>query len=356
MPAVSVIVATYNRPHLLPRALGSLADQEFSDFEVVVVNDAGMDPGAIVDRYTDRLDIRLIHNERNVGVGPTQNVGFADARGSFVAICSDDDRYLPNHLAVLHAAAVGAPGTIPYTDGNQVIEDERQVVLSRRHITTPQFFDRDRLLVDNYLPSLSMLIPIEAIQQLGGFDEDLDVLEDWELWIRLSERYPFVHHPVTTFEYHLRGGGHNLTTREVWRFDRCLDAVYRKHPVADSSTTASHRARMIEANRARASIYRFDVSYIVAGGTDPAALMQALSEIVGSAGDHTYEIIVVCPRTPAMEALGGQITGDISIIFTDAEDDLATLARRRAVGRRTHVIDRLTSLRLDQVAQPAGIT
>ena len=145
MPAISVIVATYNRIQLLPRALDGLVEQEFDDFEVIVVNDAGVDPTSVVDRYRDRIDITLVHNERNIGVGPTQNVGFDHAGGAFVSICSDDDRYLPNHLATLHAAAVANPGTIPYTDGNQVLEDANGVVESRRHITTPDAFDRNHM-------------------------------------------------------------------------------------------------------------------------------------------------------------------------------------------------------------------
>lgn len=334
MPRISVVTATYNRLQLLPRALDGLVDQEFDDFEVIVVNDAGADPSPVVDRYRDRLDIRLLHNERNLGVGPTQNVGIAAALGEFVAICSDDDRYLPNHLATLHAAALARPGTIPYTDGNQVLEDERGRVRSRHHLTAPELFDRDRLLVENYLPSLSMLIPREAIRTTGGFDESLDVLEDWELWIRLSEHSPFVHIPVITFEYHLRGGGHNLTTREVWRFDRAMHQVYAKHPVPPESAIAKRRKLMLERNAHRASVYAYDVSYLVRAGAEPDILVEELRGIVAAAGDESYEIIVVCPRVPAMETLATQITGDVSFILTDDDADLSALASRRAVGRQ----------------------
>lgn len=351
MPAISVIVATYNRPHLLPRALDGLAEQRFDDFEVIVVNDAGVDPSPVVDRYRDRLDIRLLHNDRNLGVGPTQNVGFANAEGDFVCICSDDDRYLPNHLATLHEAALATPGTIPYTDGNQVIENEQGVVESRRHIAVPTRFDRELLLVENYLPSLSLLIPRAAIGRVGGFDPDLDVLEDWDLWIRLSAEYPFVHIPVVTFEYHLRGGGRNLTTREIWRFDRCLERVYDKHPVPPGSRLDRLRGEMLAGTAHRASEYRFDVSYVVAGGSDPETLVGALRDVVEHATGHSYEIVIVSPRVPAMERLAAQITGDVSFIFTTADDDLAQLADRRAAGKAIHVIDDLADLRLDEATR-----
>jgi len=353
MPAVSVIIATYNRLTLLPRALDGLVGQTFTDFEVIVINDAGPDPSRVIDRYSDRLDIRLITNPVNLGVGPTQNVGLAAARGSYLCVCSDDDRYLPTHLQTLHEAAVAQPGTIPYTDGNEVLENEAGVVVRRRHIETPNEFSRADLLIQNYLPSLSMLIPLAAIEEVGAFDEDLDVLEDWELWIRLSDRYPFVHHPTVTFEYHLRGRSGNLTTRDEWRFDRCLKQIYARYPVEPTSRSARLRQQILNGTAHRAGDYLFDVSYIVAGGGEPDRLLAALQGIVSHATDHTYEIVVIVPRTDAFESLAAQITGDVSFVFTDSNADPATLGARRATGRHHHVIADLADLRLDEAFTPA---
>ncbi len=348
MPAISVITATYNRLGLLPRALEGLAAQTFTDFEVIVINDAGTDPGAVIDRFADRLDIRLITNQTNLGVGPTQNVGLEAATGDFVCICSDDDRYLPNHLATLHAAALAEPGTIPYTDGNEVIENESGLVVRRRCIETPQEFSRAELLVQNYLPSLSMLIPRSAIEQVGGFDSELDVLEDWDLWIRLSAHFRFIHQPTVTFEYHLRGQSRNLTTREQWRFDRCLKQIYAKYPVEETSALALLREDILEGTAHRAGSHIFEVSYIVAGGTDTDRLLGALQQIVSKTNGRTYEIVVIVPRTTATESLAAQITGDVSFVFTNSTEDPASLATRRATGRHHHVIHDLNDLRLEE--------
>ena len=80
-PDISVILPTHNRPHLLKEALASLCDQRGSSFEVIVINDAGGDVSAVVNKFSRRLDLRYVSLSQNRGLPAARNVGVRGARG-----------------------------------------------------------------------------------------------------------------------------------------------------------------------------------------------------------------------------------------------------------------------------------
>ena len=231
-PAVTIVLPTFNRPRLLRRALASIAAQTFSDFEVIVIDDAGVDPTSVVESFADEIDLKLIRHPHNQGVTIAQNTGIAAARGTFIAFLGDDDLYHPAHLATLHEAASRRPGVIVYSDGEEVLEDAEGRELTRSQLPVPPTFDRTRLLIANYIPTICLFIPAAALQEVGHFDEGLAVLEDWDLWLRLSARFPMHRIPVVTCEYRLRGGRGNITTREAPPFSRLFAPGVRPAPCA----------------------------------------------------------------------------------------------------------------------------
>ena len=99
-PTVSVIIPTYNRADLLPRALDSVIAQTFEDWEIVLVDDGSTDGTAsLADTYRKRLGERMVClRQPNTGCGGARNRGIDAARGRFVAFLDSDDEYLPNKL------------------------------------------------------------------------------------------------------------------------------------------------------------------------------------------------------------------------------------------------------------------
>ena len=329
-PAVSVIVCTFNRLHLLPRSLASVAAQTMGDVEVVVVNDGGLDPSSVVDRFRSQLDITLVNQPTNRGVTAAHNAGLQAARGRWIAWLDDDDRFLPNHLATLvDHASDGA--VVPYTDGARVIEDAQGRPTSREVLPVPETFDRDRLLVENFIPALGPLAPRELTLDLGGFDETLPVLEDWDMWIRLSAHLPFVHVPEVTYEYRVRGGRSNLTTRATFKFHTALIDVYGKHPVPSQSWMAADRARLLDASAPRLEERVVERTFIVSSTGDVPGLVAGLRRIAAGAGDGSWEVVVAAPRTAEVSALAAKLGGPVTFVF-DAGDAEA-VGRFQAAGR-----------------------
>ncbi len=98
MPRVSVVIPAYNRADLLPRAIASVLDQTFTDYEIIVVDDASSDDTGAVARNSDG-PVRVVRNDVNRGLGGARNSGIVVASGTYVAFLDSDDEWLPGKLA-----------------------------------------------------------------------------------------------------------------------------------------------------------------------------------------------------------------------------------------------------------------
>src|SRR5437016_1583877 len=112
----TIVIPTFNRGHLLERALRSCLAQEFSDWEVVVIDDASNDAAAVaaadvVGRIGDPR-VRLIRHEQNRGVCEARNTGALVAQGTWLIFLDDDDELVPDALARVHTVACRAGGGI----------------------------------------------------------------------------------------------------------------------------------------------------------------------------------------------------------------------------------------------------
>jgi glycosyltransferase involved in cell wall biosynthesis len=204
-PLVSVIVPTFNRPELLCEAIDSILGQTLQNFEIIVINDAGIDvTGWIAGRDTAGR-IRLLTHPTNRGLPAARNTGLRVARGTYIAYLDDDDIYYKDHLAVLVREAE--------TTGHAVVYSEAFRALYTRHDSSPATVERaviypggfslGDLLVRNRVPVQSVLHRRSCIDTIGSFDETLETHEDWDLWIRLFHQYPHSHVKQTTSEFRM---------------------------------------------------------------------------------------------------------------------------------------------------------
>lgn len=99
-PFFSVIIPTYNRAATINRALQSLVDQTFSDFEVILVNDASSDNTLeIVKKFEAKLNIRIFNNSTNLERCISRNIGIENSLGQYICFLDSDDYHLPEHLS-----------------------------------------------------------------------------------------------------------------------------------------------------------------------------------------------------------------------------------------------------------------
>ena len=199
---ISVIVRTKDRPSLLQEAIGSIRASSYPA-EIIVVNDGGLKP--------DAGDARLVQHDRSRGRSEAMNSGVAAASNPFIAFLDDDDVFYDEHLATLARATAQSQYAGWYTNAVSafVRTDESGALATHTRLRLfDSDFDRERLLVDNYIPLPTLLVRRETFLEAGGFDPSFDLFEDWDFLIRVSQRGDLLHIPRITCEIrHIEGGG-----------------------------------------------------------------------------------------------------------------------------------------------------
>src|SRR6202000_1024026 len=113
----------YNRPAQLAEAVRSVLNQSFTDFEIVVVNDAGADVEPTLAALNQSGKIISLRHETNRGLAAARNTGIQAARGRYLAYLDDDDLFYPDHLQTLVDFLASRPGVVAYTDANRAHQE-----------------------------------------------------------------------------------------------------------------------------------------------------------------------------------------------------------------------------------------
>jgi hypothetical protein len=197
-PIVSVIVPTRNRGHTIEDAIVSVQEQHFTDWELIIVDDGSADDTAtIVRRHL--ADNRIRYVERPAaGVSAARNQGFKLARGSLIAHLDSDNIWYPHFLT----AAVTEFSNDP--DVNVVygiLVTEEHGLDGTRLLWRP--FDRDQLLIGNYIDINVIVHRRNMVERYGAFDERLSRLSDWDLVLRYTEHAPARALPVLAARYRI---------------------------------------------------------------------------------------------------------------------------------------------------------
>ncbi|MBF0099685.1 MAG: glycosyltransferase [Desulfobacterales bacterium] len=177
---VSVVIRTCNRPYSLLQAIDSVNAQTFSNIEIIIVNDGDILPAL---NNSLKKSIRIIEpiNKRNRSAAA--NIGWQNAQGNFICFLDDDDLFTPDHIQTLLFQLEMHPWySVCYSGVLITFPDRRK----QRLWVNP--FDIARLLKENFIPIHSVLIRKEVLTAVNGFDETVDMFEDWDLWLRMAEK------------------------------------------------------------------------------------------------------------------------------------------------------------------------
>lgn len=277
-PLVSVIVPTFNRPDRLQEAVKSILAQSMQDFEILVVNDCGQDVSNI-ERLDPKQRIRYISHSKNKGLAGARNTGLRAAKGKYIAYLDDDDLFYPDHLETLTSLLESGIAQVAYTDSHRASEEivEGKRVVRAREVVYSVDFSYDNIYLSNFIPVLCVMHARSCIDRVGEFDEYLKRTEDWDLWIRMSQAYQFVHIPKVTCEFSWRKDGSSMTSNSRDAFDWAELNIYYKHRerLAAKPTIKLTHDKQIQAaaNRLKQSFYkalgngRFDHYKVLLGGT-----------------------------------------------------------------------------------------
>jgi hypothetical protein len=188
-PLISVILPTYKRAHLIERAIGVVLAQDYPNFELIVVNDGSPDAThEVIERLQrERNDPRLVvvHAEHG-GLPRALNVGFAQARGELLTWTSDDCAFHPGTLGALQRELALNAGAAMVFANYQVVDEQNN---RGKVVTTGPIGDLGRRNVIG----CCFLYRREVAAKVGDYNPDVELVEDYDYWLRLSRVGKLVH-------------------------------------------------------------------------------------------------------------------------------------------------------------------
>ena len=186
---ISVIIPTFNRKKTLGRAIQSVSNQSLLPFEVLIIDD-GSNDGTKEWVKENFYNIKYIH-QNNKGVSSARNKGIEYACGDWVAFLDSDDEWLPSKLYE-QVKAIDSNPKIKLFHTNEIwIRNGVRVNQMKKHKKFGGYIFEKCLDICRISPS-SVLIKKEIFDDIGTFDESLRVCEDYDLWLRITSKYPVV--------------------------------------------------------------------------------------------------------------------------------------------------------------------
>ena len=185
---ISVVMSVFNGQSFLSEAVDSILGQSFDDFEFVIIDDGSTDQTSdILRRYAAR-DARIrIHRHNNMGRTQSLNVGIRIAHGKYIARMDADDVSLPNRFQEQFSFMEGHPDVGLLGGASQLISGDGRVLDAIRYPTQDSEI-RAAMRVGNPICHPSAFLRKELVLAVGGYRKPFDESEDYDLWLRISER------------------------------------------------------------------------------------------------------------------------------------------------------------------------
>jgi glycosyltransferase involved in cell wall biosynthesis len=235
---VSVIMPVYNCARYVAQAVDSVLSQGYSEKELIVVDDGSTDETLeVLERYGDRLRLLRQHNR---GAASARNHALSKARGDLVAFIDGDDVWLPGKLAAQVAYLRAHPGAKllygrwcewrPDASGNWPDPQHFADGYDESSVDPgASGWIYTKLLFDSIVCTITTMMPTQLLRSVGGFDEELRIGEDYDLWLRLSrlvEAHKMtmmmaayrIHTSSTTRKPPCENYGHRVLTRALQRY------------------------------------------------------------------------------------------------------------------------------------------
>jgi len=213
MPRASIIIPTFNRPDLLPRAVDS-ARVAGTDVEIIVVDDASVDnTSAICKKITGIKYIRL---ETNLGVAGARNAGILASRADYIAFLDDDDLRLPGSID-LQSSVLDANNDVGFVCGAMLMANQDYSLNGQSFVPPVGKGDRfwELLELDFPVMPLSVLIRKECFARVGLLNARLRGIDDWDILVRIAELYPVMvlEDPVGIYRYPTPASGQGSSSQ-----------------------------------------------------------------------------------------------------------------------------------------------
>lgn len=228
MPFFSIIIPSYNRAKMIEDTVSSIQKQSFTDWECILVDDGSEDNTKDVVEKISKQDSRIkyvyqVNKERSAA----RNNGINHSTGQYICFLDSDDSFLEDHLQSLFDTITLKNNPIAFLFTNHIIHTEG--TFSKE---LPPSIGKDVIEYLFYNSIIPARVCIHAsILESEKFDEDIVIVEDLLLWVRIALKYPVIHVEKSTVIYNLHEDNSvNLKNNSATKRLKGLNVFLKKYP------------------------------------------------------------------------------------------------------------------------------
>ena len=229
MVEVSIIIPTKNRPQLLNRAINSVINQTYQNWELLIINDSESE---VLINFSDSR-IQLAKNSNKSGANGARNTGINLATGRYIAYLDDDDTWESGKLLKQVKIMESQNAILCYT-GKKIIYQKNNKSQIKYSYNSTKLFSQLGLQFHNYIGTTStVMIKSSILKEEVKFDENIQSLQDFDLFLRLAELGNFIGIPEFLVNYYFDGNIAHTSFEKIafiksaWRIFKKQKGIYR---------------------------------------------------------------------------------------------------------------------------------
>ncbi len=246
---ISVIVPTKDRPKMLPRAIDSICSQTIKPEEIIVINDASTTPyHDIIEQLKIRSPIPIIYQKCEQASGPsiTRNTGAKIASGDILMFLDDDDIWLPQKLENQLNILTEHPEVGLVYAGRSVVDESGNFLFQIEPKLSGTIYYE--MLQKNHIGiTSSVAVRKNLFLEVGGFDVEIPVREDYDLWIRLSKLTNIAFDPKPTVQWTIHSQPRKQTSSKPEIYEQAVQRILQKYQ-QDIRSLPLKQARLAQAS------------------------------------------------------------------------------------------------------------
>lgn len=186
---ISVIIPTYNCAQYLPKAIESVLNQKFKNYEIIVIDDGSQDSTKNVIKHYQKY-IQYVYYQENHGVSYARNIGIKKAQGKYIAFLDADDLWLSDKLKIQIECFEKYPEIgLVFSDVIVLDENKEEKKYKIRNFKK----NIESLIQNNFITTSSVMIKKECFEKVGMFNTNFFIAEDYDLWLRIIQHYSVYH-------------------------------------------------------------------------------------------------------------------------------------------------------------------
>ncbi len=181
---ISVIIPTFNRADFLPKTINSIQNQTIKPDEIIIIDDGSTDN---TKEILKDFDIKYIYQKNN-GVSSARNLGIKNAKNSWLAFCDSDDIWNNDKLEKQINFYKLYPNIL-FSHTDELWKFNDKIINQKKHQQKPKGYCFCDNLSQCKIGASTVLIHKSVLDDIGLFDENLKACEDYDLWLRILQKY-----------------------------------------------------------------------------------------------------------------------------------------------------------------------